>query len=821
MDQNFVIPIYPDSKDVPLPSLSYKIRVFDSYGKELFDYLSEGQYFILNSTSADFAFLASDIKSALSYIEPVATVCQVTGITKNAASYTVEFKAVSAATISSARLMDGSKLVLGAGRVINDTQMDKFMLQPFIDDIHKKYDQISSKVPGFPSFPSQETLDKYEPSFYLAYFLNLPRNMKLMLLRNSDPQARLQIILRNMDSLSADPQIENDINAKVEKAIENNQKEFILREKMKAIKDELKPFDGPSDEDKYQAVINDTTGKYPENVKEKVKLETQRLALMPGASQEGAVIKTYLDTLISMPWNVSTHDNENMAAVKKVLDDDHYGLKKQKDRILEYLAVKHLTHSLRSPILCLYGPPGTGKTSLAISIARALGRKFIKISLGGVSDEAELRGHRKTYVGAMPGRIIAQIQRAGVNNPVILLDEIDKVTSGGYHGDPAAALLEVLDPEQNAHFTDNYLEEPFDLSNVLFICTANNVRDIPAPLIDRLEMIELNTYTKEEKLHIAKEHLIPLELKENGLKEENIHFTDEALTYLIENYTMEAGVRNLRRQIGAIMRKFAVEFLTEGETAEQAHLEVTDEVVEKYLGKPYFEHTRNSKSDQVGVVNGLAYTDFGGEILPIEVNYFPGSGQLILTGNLGKVMEESARTAFSFVKSIASKIGVQDKLFRENDFHIHAPEGAVPKDGPSAGVALAVAIISAATDIPLRNDVAMTGETDLRGNSMPIGGLREKSLAALREHIKTICVPKENHRDVLELPEEARKGLNIIEVSSVYEVLPIAFERNPLLKENWPKHEDEKKHETKTSKARKAVKPVLKNHAESKEDAVR
>lgn len=781
MDQSFVLPIYPDSQDVPLPSLEYKIRVYDAYGKELFDYLKEGEYFIINSTHVDFAFLAKDIKSALSYIEPFATICEIVSIVKNTASYTITFKGKSVANISSARIMENSSIVLGSGKLVSDLDTDKFMLMPFIDDINKRYDAISKKVPGFPPFPKQEEIEQYEPSFYLAYFLNLPRNMKLTLLKNNDPMNRLQIILKSMDSLAADPQIENAINARVEKAIENNQKEFVLREKMKAIKEELKPFDGPSEDDKYQAVINDETGKYPQSVKDKVKLEVQRLSLMPGASQEGAVIRTYLDTLINMPWSTSTQDNEDMVAVKKVLDEDHYGLKKQKDRILEYLAVKSLTKSLRSPILCLYGPPGTGKTSLAISIARALGRKFCKISLGGVSDEAELRGHRKTYVGAMPGRIISNIKRVGVNNPVILLDEVDKVTSGGYHGDPAAALLEVLDPEQNVHFQDNYLEESFDLSNVLFICTANNVREIPAPLIDRLEMIELNTYTKMEKYHIATDHLIPIELEANGLDKENIEFTQEALEFIIEHYTMEAGVRELRRKIATIMRKFAVEFLTEGKTKENAHLVVTKEVVEKYLGKPIFEHTRKGKADQVGIVNGLAYTDFGGEILPIEINNYPGSGQLILTGNLGKVMEESARTAFSYVKSISNKIGVDEEFWKKNDFHIHAPEGATPKDGPSAGVALATAIISCATSIPLRNDVGMTGETDLRGNSMPIGGLREKSLAALREHLKLILVPKENHKDVEELPEEVKKGLEIVEVTSVMDVLPYAFDKNPLV----------------------------------------
>jgi ATP-dependent Lon protease len=787
MDQNFVLPIYPDSQDVPLPTISYKIRVFDSYGKELFDYLSKGEFFILNSTTADFAFIGADIKSALSYIEPVATICQVDEITKNKASYIVEFTATSAAIISSARLMENSHIILGSGKLVGNIETDKFMLLPFIEDIRKKYETISAKVPGFPPFPSNEELESHDASFYIAYFLSLPRDMKLNLLKNNDPQSRLQSILRSMDGLSADPKIENEINARVEKAIEDNQKEFILRAKMKAIKDELQPFDGPSDEDKYNAVINDTTDKYPQNVKDKVKYEMARLQTMPGESQEGAVIKTYLDLLISMPWNSSTVDNENMTEVKKVLDADHYGLEKQKDRILEYLAVKSLTHSLKSPILCFFGPPGTGKTSLAISIAKALGRKFCKISLGGVSDESEIRGHRKTYVGAMPGKIVSNLNRVGVNNPVILLDEIDKLTDGGYHGDPASALLEVLDPEQNARFQDNYLEETFDLSNVLFICTANNVRDIPAPLIDRLEMIELNTYTNIEKYHIAVEHLIPLELADNGLTDKNIHFTDEAIYYLIEAYTMEAGVRELRRKIGAIMRKFAVTFLTDNVKKEDAHLEVTNEIVEKYLGKPLFSHTKSAKAPQVGVVNGLAYTDFGGEILPIEVNFYGGSGQLVITGNLGKVMEESARAAFSYVKSQSGELGISDDYWKSHDFHIHAPEGAVPKDGPSAGVALAIAIMSAATDIPLRNDVAMTGEVDLRGNSMPIGGLREKSLAALREHIVTICVPKENAKDVEELPEEVKKGLKIVLVESVKDVVPYIFVTDPYKKTPAPK----------------------------------
>ena len=782
MDKNFVLPVYPDSKDVPLPSITYKIRVFDAYGKEVFDYLNKDEYFIFNSTNKDFAFASDDMQEVLSCIEPVSTICKIISITKNKASYIVEFLATSAAFINSAKIMENSNIVLGSGKLIEDIETDKFLLNPFIDDIRKKYGNIAKKVKGFPEFPDNDLLFEHDPSFYLGYFLNLPSKEKRLLLRETDPQARLQRVLAATDSLNGDPSIESEINKKVEQAIEKNQKEFILRAKMKAIKDELQPFDGPTDDEKYDACINDKEGKYPQNVKDKVKDEKNRLAVMPGASQEAAVIKTYLDLLLKMPWNNSTVDNEKMTDVKKVLDVDHYGLQKQKDRILEYLAVKSLTKSLKSPILCLYGPPGTGKTSLAISIAKALGRKFVKISLGGISDESEIRGHRKTYVGAMPGKIISNIARVGVNNPVILLDEIDKINDGGYHGDPASALLEVLDPEQNSHFQDNYLEETFDLSNALFICTANNMREVPQPLIDRLETIQLSTYTTIEKYHIAVEHLIPAELIENGLKPENITFDEASIYFMIEYYTREAGVRDLRRKIGAVMRKFAVSFLTDNVKPEDAKIEINKKLVEKYLGKPVFMHTKNGKEPQIGIVNGLAYTDYGGEILPIEVNYYGGKGQLLLTGNLGKVMEESARTAFSYIKSISSEIGVTDKFWATHDFHIHAPEGAVPKDGPSAGVALSIAIMSAATGIPIKNDFGMTGEVDLRGNSMPIGGLREKSLAALREHVTTIIIPKENHKDSVELPKEVLKGLTIIEVSNASEAAKYALVRDPFVK---------------------------------------
>ena len=784
MEKEFILPMYPDSKDIPLPTLSYKIRVYDEYSKSLFNFLSANQYFLFCPTTKDFVFSEGLGEDTLSSVEPIAVVCKIDRIVKYKTSYRVEFTAEQVAFLSGARVLEESPIIVGTGNLVDNVQVDSFMLAPFIKEIKNRYEALTKKLKGLPKFPSDEEINKYEPSYYLAFFLNLSHDDKLTLLRNRDPQGRLKFVSTKVNTLNSDPEIENRINAKVEKAIENNQKEFILREKMKALKDELKEFDGPTDEDLYNKVLEDKDGNYPESVKAKVKSEMTRLKTMPGASQEAAVIKTYLDILIKLPWVAHTDDNSDMVKVKKVLDDDHYGLVKQKERILEYLAVKELTHSLKSPILCLYGPPGTGKTSLAISIAKALNRKFVKIALGGISDESEIRGHRRTYVGAMPGKIIANLNRVGVNNPVMLLDEIDKLRDGGYHGDPASALLEVLDPEQNVRFQDNYLEETFDLSNVLFICTANNIKDIPAPLRDRLELIELNTYTKYEKYHIAFEHLIPLELEANGLKKENISFTPESMFYLIENYTMEAGVRELRRKIGSIMRKFAVSFLTKGEKRDDAHIEVTKEIIEEYLGKPIYNHTKNLSKDQVGVVNGLAYTDFGGEILPIEITNYKGTGQVLITGNLGKVMEESARAAFSYVKSVAPQCGVNMDFFKENDFHIHAPEGAVPKDGPSAGVALSLLILSCCTNLPLRSDVGMTGEVDLRGNSMPIGGLREKSLAALREGLKTILVPKDNHKDVEELPQEVKDGLNIIEVENVKEACNYAFVTNPFLSKN-------------------------------------
>lgn len=521
---------------------------------------------------------------------------------------------------------------------------------------------------------------------------------------------------------------------------------------------------------------------YPEYVQKRIREEINHLKMMPAGSQEGSVVKAYLDLVIKLPWTVSSADDEDLVRVKSILDEDHYGLEKQKERIIEYLAVKGMTRSLKAPILCLYGPPGVGKTSLGISIARALGRRFQKIALGGISDEAEIRGHRRTYVGAMPGKIISALSRSEVNNPVILLDEIDKIDGGGFHGDPASALLEVLDPEQNAYFEDNYLDMPFDLSNVLFICTANDINNIPAALLDRLELIELNTYTRYEKEHIAREHLVKLEQEANGLKPDMVTFTDEAIDLLIEGYTQEAGVRELRRLIGTIMRKFAVRYLEDPE--HNRRLTVTPEVVQELLLKPRYEHMESSQRDQVGVINGLAYTQYGGEVLKIEVNTYAGTGQLLTTGNLKDVMKEACRAALTYIRSSCEQWGIDPEWFEHHDIHIHFPEGAVPKDGPSAGVATACAILSAITGIPAKADVAMTGETDLRGNSMPIGGLREKTLAAVREHIRLVLVPRENDKDVRELPGEVLKNLEIVEVDRVEDVLPYVLVENPTTPES-------------------------------------
>ncbi len=608
----------------------------------------------------------------------------------------------------------------------------------------------------------------------IASYFGLTIEQKQKILEETNLNNRLSLLLGFINDLKGMSEVENNLNEKVRESSEKAQKEYYLREKMKAIKEELgEDTDSSSSPENIREKL--AKNPYPENIKKRVEKELKRYELMPESSLESSLIMNYIETLMGVPWFEKTEDNESLDNVRKVLDEDHYGLEKVKKRIIEYLAVKKMTGNLKAPILCFYGPPGCGKTSLARSIARALGRKFFKASLGGISDEAEIRGHRRTYVGSLPGRIIHGMSKAGTVNPVFLLDEIDKVGGSNYRGDPSSALLEVLDPEQNFAFNDNYLEEPYDLSNVLFICTANDISAVPGPLRDRLELIEVPSYTEIEKIKIATGFLINKQTKANGLKEGDILFEDDSLPEIIEHYTMEAGVRQLERTIASICRKAVVELLSNESLPRPIKVDAKKAI--EYLGVELFEGTKKEKENQIGVVTGLAYTDFGGDILPIEVTYFPGKGGLVLTGRLGDVMKESASIALDFVRANSKKYDIDDAIFQSNDIHIHIPEGAVPKDGPSAGVALTVALISCLSNVPVSSDIAMTGEVTLRGKALPIGGLREKSLAAMRSGIKAIMVPYDNRKDVEELPEEVKKGLTIKYMKCVDDAVEFAFVR--------------------------------------------
>lgn len=603
----------------------------------------------------------------------------------------------------------------------------------------------------------------------IGHYINSDLVEREKILAEPDINKRLLLVLASMQKEKAINEIENSINNRVKKSIDENQKEFYLREKLKAIKEEL--GDAPNGEDeveRFRSMIKDNP--YPQNVKDKLTEELARYEMMPSTSPEANVVRTYLDWMTKLPWFEMTEDNQDITKVEKILDEDHFGLKKSKERIVEQLAVKQMTQSLKAPIICLVGPPGVGKTSISKSIARALDRKFVKISLGGVTDESEIRGHRRTYLGSMPGRIVQGMKKAGVMNPVFLLDEIDKMASD-YKGDPTSAMLEVLDPEQNSMFSDNYIEEPYDLSQVLFIATANDLGGIPEPLRDRLEIIELSSYTEQEKLMIAKDHLIKKELKNHGLTDEQLTITDDALMYIIRHYTREAGVRQLERLIAAICRKSVLKILKK--TTDHVAVEVND--LEELLGKAPFDHTKKQPKPQVGVVTGLAWTQFGGDILPIEVNHFKGSGKFIVTGQLGDVMKESASIALDYLKAHADKYSLKDIDFDKQDIHIHVPEGAVKKDGPSAGVTLTTAIYSAFTQKPVRDDVAMTGEVTLTGNVLPIGGLKEKSISAHRSGIHTIIIPKDNAKDIDDIPESVRNDLTIITADHIDTVLENAL----------------------------------------------
>ena len=603
---------------------------------------------------------------------------------------------------------------------------------------------------------------------FVASNLPLEYKNRQKLLEAKELSTRYQLLLVMLENEISIFKIRAELQSKVRKKVDENQKNYVLREQMQAIREEL-------GEDNFDSEIEDYRSrtkklKAPKEVKDKLNKEIDRLEGLSSNSSEGSVSRGYIDTLLELPWNKSSKDNLDIKEAKQILEDDHYGLSDVKKRVLEFLAVRALTKAGDAPIICLVGPPGTGKTSRARSIARALNKKYVRICLGGVRDEAEIRGHRKTYVGAMPGRIANGMKQAGVNNPLMLLDEIDKVSSD-YKGDTQSALLEVLDSEQNCQFRDHYVELPMDLSKVLFVATANSTETISRPLLDRMEIIQISGYTENEKFHIAKKYLVSKELEKNGLKKSQLTISDNALKKIISNYTKEAGVRNLERNIAALCRKAAWKILEENKKS----VKITDSNLKTYLGKEKFHVDMANEKPQTGIVRGLAWTSVGGDTLEIEVNVMPGKGEILLTGKLGEVMQESARTGISYIRSVSKQYKIADDFFKKHDIHIHIPEGAVPKDGPSAGITMATAILSAVTDTPVKPEVAMTGEITLRGRVLPIGGLKEKMLAAKLAGIKTILVPKKNEPDVEEIDDEIKQGMKICFVEKMEQVIKEAF----------------------------------------------
>lgn len=614
-------------------------------------------------------------------------------------------------------------------------------------------------------------IDQYEDLEKLIDYVtnNLPVSyeLKQQVLEAEDINDRYQVIVSLLLSQVEVISIKNELQKKVKVRVDKHQKEYVLREQLGVIREELGE-NADSEADEYEKKLSELDA--PDYVKEKTKKEIKRFRNMSSSSSESTVERGYIETVLELPWNKMSVDNKDLDHAAQVLDDDHYGLKDVKERILEFLAVRNLTSKGESPIICLVGPPGTGKTSIARSIASALEKKYVRISLGGVRDEAEIRGHRKTYIGAMPGRIVNGLRQAGVANPLMLLDEIDKVSSD-YKGDTSAALLEVLDSEQNCKFRDHYIEMPVDLSEVLFIATANEVSGIPKPLLDRMELIEVSSYTENEKFHIAKEHLVEKQKRKNGIKKEQLTITDSALKDIIRLYTREAGVRSLERTIGKLCRKAAREIFKDSEAA----VKVTKTNLKTYLGNPKYSPEKKNDHAEVGIVRGLAWTSVGGVTLEVEVNVLPGKGELVLTGKLGDVMKESAQAALSYVRSISEGYGIDAEFYTKHDIHIHIPEGAVPKDGPSAGITMATAMLSAITDRAVKADVAMTGEITLRGRVLPIGGLKEKLLAAKVIGIKTVCIPKDNEKDLEEISKEITDGMEIVPVERFSQVEKIAF----------------------------------------------
>lgn len=602
----------------------------------------------------------------------------------------------------------------------------------------------------------------------IAFHLPNSIERKQQYLEVVDINNRIKLLLTDINREKQLAELDYKIEEEIKQNMTEAQKEYYLREKLRIIREELGDISKKDEdfEELHEKIIN---AKMPKHIEEKVLAELKRYDSVSASSGEAGIIRTYIEWLIQLPWTEETEDANDLKHAKKVLDESHYGLEKVKERIIEYLAVKKMTQGQKGTVLCFVGPPGVGKTSLAKSIAESLGRRFVKVSLGGVKDEAEIRGHRRTYIGALPGRIIQGMKKAGTINPVFLLDEIDKMSSD-YKGDPVSAMLEVLDPEQNKHFSDHYIEEEYDLSKVMFITTANYLYNIPEALRDRLEIIELGGYTEYEKLNIAKGHIIPKVLKEHGLTNKQITFTDSVILTIIREYTKEAGVRELERLIAKTARKVVTKIIT----GENKIYRISNKNIKEYLGNKLYQYGKANRTDQVGVATGLAYTQYGGDILPIEVSFYKGKGKLELTGQLGEVMKESAQIALSYVKTHAEEFGIDYKLLEENDIHIHVPEGAIPKDGPSAGITLTIALISALTNRPVRHDVGMTGEMTLRGEILPIGGLREKTLGAARSGIKTVIIPRENENDLEEIPKEVKEKLEFVTVKNLNEVINIA-----------------------------------------------
>ncbi len=705
------------------------------------------------------------------------TLCQITSVRKEASILKVKIKGLARARAN--EVWNSGTMFVANISVVDVVNTDS---QQELALIHRVIREFESQAENGKPLPKQflaqltNGVNASTLADQLAQFLPMTLSARQDLLEAVNVNDRLLLLLKQFELNREMKQLDDKITEKVRESIDDSQKEYFLRERLKAIKEELgEGYDSPDSSDSLLDYFMNNP--YPENIKEKAKEEIERYEMMPAMSSEAAVIRSYLDWLQKVPFWQESEDSSDINEISRILDEDHYGIHKVKERVLEYIAVKNMTGTLNAPILCLYGPPGVGKTSLAKSIARALNRKFVKVSLGGVRDEAEIRGHRRTYLGSLPGRIIQGMKKAGTINPVFLIDELDKM-GADYKGDPASAMLEVLDPEQNSLFSDNYLEEPYNLSKVMFIATANDISSIPDALKDRLEIIEMSSYTEDEKVHITLEHLIRKELEENGLKPAQFKLEEDEILYIIRYYTREAGVRQLQRCIGKLCRKTVLS-ISKGE---RKSVKITKKLINEWLGKEIYEFGKKEEKDEVGIVTGLAYTQFGGDILPIEVTHYPGKGGLIVTGNLGDVMKESATIAVGYVKANAERYGIDSKLFETQDIQIHAPEGAVPKDGPSAGITLTTAIISSLTGKTVSRDLAMTGEITLRGNVLPIGGLREKTMAAYRCNIHNIILPANNLKDLDEVDQVVKDNIRFIPVHTMEDVYRQIFEKGGIKK---------------------------------------